>query len=85
VLLPETTLTPRMLTSAESAELDIVTTESSFRTYDMPCKIISDVGTYETPLTSMTLGRCGVQFGDLTKNQISQLESFIHNHTVGET
>jgi len=46
----------------------------------VPIKIISD-----SPLddSSRALRRCGVQFGELTPNQQSQLEYFIQEHTIG--
>ena len=36
----------------------------------------------DIPLNSFSIRKCGVQFGELNHRQRSQLEYFIHNHTV---
>jgi hypothetical protein len=65
-------------------ELDITMANGTCRLRNVPCKIISDFETEYVHLVPLSIRRCGVQFGDLTPDQISQLEYFIHNHTVGE-
>jgi hypothetical protein len=58
--------------------LDIFRTDRDFYLSYLPFKAISDLGTPDTKVR-----RCSVQFGDLTQSQISHLESFIQNQTIG--
>jgi hypothetical protein len=49
----------------------------------MPCKTISGFTLAEdAPLGSMSMKRCGIQFGKLAPNQTDQLDYFIENHTI---
>ena len=68
--------------SNSSFELGIFLADNSFHLRQIPFETISDVKTNEVPLSSITMRRRGVQFGELTHNQISQLEYFIRNHTI---
>jgi hypothetical protein len=72
------------VSSIEATELDIFTTNSDFGLYKIPCQTVWHRITYESPLTSTSRWECGVEFGDLTQAQISQLEHFIQNYTEGE-
>ena len=66
-----------------SFELDIFLTDHSFYLEKVPVKTISDFEiANEVAYSFTTTRRCGVEFGDLTLNQISQLEYFIRNHTI---
>ena len=68
-----------------SFELDIFLKETGFRLEKMPAKTISDFRTTKYfPFSSTKTRRQGVQFGELTQKQISQLEHFIRNYTAGE-
>lgn len=68
-----------------SFELSILFAYHSFYCDNVPVKTISDFEVAdETPVSSITTRRRGVQFGELTQDQISQLEYFIQNHTIGE-
>ncbi len=68
-----------------SFELDIFLKETGFRLEKMPAKTISDFRTTKYfPFSSTKTRRQGVQFGELTQKQISQLEHFIRNYTTGE-
>jgi hypothetical protein len=72
--------------------LDIHLTEGEISLDRVPIKAVSD---YEIPNTVLfktvdeippscrTMRRCGVQFGDLTQHQRSQLQQCIRNHTTG--
>ena len=68
-----------------SFELCIFLADSSFHLRKIPFETISDLETDEVPFSSITMKRSGVQFGELTPNQISQLKYFIQSHTIGET
>lgn len=70
--------------SIQATELDIFVTDSGFRLQGVPCQSIWDLITYEIPTTSLHKRRCGVQFGELTQNQVSELEHFIQSYTIGE-
>ena len=69
----------------EAAKLDICMTGSAFALYDIPCQRIWEETIYEKPPASLYWKRCGVEFGELTPQQVSQIEYFIKNHTKGET
>ncbi|UCD86765.1 MAG: PilZ domain-containing protein [Desulfobacterales bacterium] len=68
----------------ELFELDLFLVEGDFYLDKVPYEIISDFKTYDNHFGSITMRRCGVQFGSLTQSQISELEYFIQNHTTGE-
>ena len=68
----------------EAVKLDICLKDSAFGLYDIPCQSIWGETIYEAPPASFYWKRCGVEFGELTQAQISQLESFIQNCTEGE-
>lgn len=68
-----------------SFELDIFLKEAGFRLEKVPAKTISDSGTTKYfPFSSTKTRRQGVEFGELTQKQISQLEHFIRNYTTEE-
>jgi hypothetical protein len=64
-------------------ELEIFVTDSAFR-LNMPCQLVYELPTHESPLTSCQKKRCGVQFGKLTEYQTSLLSRFIERHTIDE-
>ena len=66
------------------SELDIGVTNNAFSLRNVPCKILSDFEVEGFSSNPVSIRRCRVQFRDLTQHQISKLEYFIHNHTVGE-
>lgn len=67
-------------------ELDILWDHIDFNLIKLKVKTISD---YQIPneflLDVIPLRRCGAQFAELTKDQISQLENFIENDSIGES
>ena len=68
-----------------SFELDIFLKEAGFRLEKVPAKTVSDLKTTKFfPYSATKTRRQGVQFGELTGNQISKLEHFIKNYTRGE-
>ena len=66
-------------------ELDILWDHIDLNLIKLKVKTISD---YQIPneflLDVIPLRRCGAQFAELTKDQISQLENFIENGSTGE-
>ena len=71
--------------SNESSELDILIADNTFHVDKVPFETISDfeIGN-EFPFSSMTLKRRGVQFGEMTHSQISQLDYFMQHYTIAE-
>lgn len=69
--------------SNQPFELGILFGEESFHLTQIPFKTISDQEAKEVPFSSLALRRCGVQFGEMTKSQVDQLEHFIQNYTIG--
>ena len=64
----------------DSSDLDIASSSSSFYLAKVPFKAVSDLE-IENGIrwSSLKVRRCGVQFGELTRNQVSLLEDFIQN------
>ena len=67
-----------------SLELSIFLAGNRFHLRSIPFETISDAETNEVPFSSINMKRSGVQFGELTPNQLSQLKHFIWNYTTGE-
>ena len=67
-----------------SFELDIFLAGQAFYLQEVPFRAVSDFDSDGIPFSSVRTRRMGVQFGDLTPDQTSQLEYFIQNHTVRE-
>lgn len=64
-------------------EVDIFKAGDGFYLENIPIKTIWDLRVPKKLSNgSLPMRRCGMQFGELTPNQISQLEYFIQNHTV---
>jgi hypothetical protein len=69
--------------SNELFELDMFIIDGDFYLERVPFETISDLKTLENPFSSITMRRSGVRFGELTHDQLSLLENFIQNHTMG--
>lgn len=68
-----------------SQEMKIFSSRTDFYMADVPFRTVLDVRLPRgVPFSSVRMSRCGVQFGDLTHDQNSQLEYLIANYTVGE-
>ena len=68
-----------------SFEVEIFLKETGFRLEKVPARTVSDLKTTKYfPYSSTKTRRQGVEFGELTHNQISKLEHFIKNYTRGE-
>lgn len=68
-----------------SFELEIFSADRNFYMEKVPFKTISDFEMVNDVLcSSLIMRRSGIQFGELTDKQISQLEYFIQNLTIGE-
>jgi hypothetical protein len=75
------------------SQLDIFSVEYNFHVRQVPFKTVSNSVIYDKTLlrtddgvhpSARTMRRSGVQFGELTDEQMSQVEYFIQNYTVGE-
>jgi hypothetical protein len=65
----------------DSSDLDIAYSKASFYLEKVPFKAVSDLEVENgIRWSSLKVRRCGVQFGELTHNQVSLLEDFIQNH-----
>ena len=65
-------------------QLDIFLSGRGFHSKNIPSKTVSDFEMKsEIPFSSLRMRRCCVQFGELTRIHMSQLEDFIQNHTAG--
>lgn len=66
-----------------SYELSILLAEDSFHLTKIPFRTVWDMEANEVPFSSLSMRRCGVEFGDLTNTQVSNMEYFMQNHTLG--
>ncbi len=65
------------------AELAISMPDGNFNLDNIHCQTVSNLAIVDdSPSRSVSMKRCGVQFGDLTPNQTDRLEYFIQNHTI---
>ena len=68
-----------------SSHLGISMADIGFYLRRIPFKVISDFEMAKEDYYSLKkTRRCGVEFGELTLNQMSQLEYFILNHSFAE-
>ena len=68
--------------SDRSSKLDILLPDLSFYLGHLPVRTVRDFEvTSEYALGNTKTRRCSVQFRKLTQQQISQIESFMENHT----
>jgi hypothetical protein len=67
-----------------SVQLSIFLGGNRFDLREIPFETIWDIDTQEVRFRSLTMRQSGVQFGELTPHQISQLKYFIQNHTTVE-
>jgi hypothetical protein len=65
-----------------SYELGILLAEHSFHLTKIPFETIWDKEAEQLPSISLRMRRCGLQFGELTRDQKSQLEYFVQHHTT---
>ena len=66
-------------------ELDLFMIDNDFHLNKIPFETRSDYDiVHEAPFSFVTTRQTGLQFGELTPKQRSQLEHFIENHTLGE-
>ncbi len=64
-------------------ELDIFLSGHGIHLKNIPSKTVSDFEMKsDFPFSSIRMRQCCVQFGELTRIHISQLEDFIQNHTA---
>lgn len=65
-------------------ELDIFLAGRTFFLYKLPFEFVWELRTDEVHFNSTVTKMTGLQFGDLTPHQISELNSFIHRYALGE-
>jgi hypothetical protein len=68
----------------ESSELDIILLDREFCLEKVPFKSLTELELQKATigLRTVAMKRCDVQFGDLTPQQMSQLEYFLQNYTT---
>jgi hypothetical protein len=64
--------------------LDILLTDGSFSLNNVPLRIITDIELETEESSGFATRRCGVQFGDLTDEQKSNLLYFIQTYTTAD-
>ena len=69
---------------SNASELDIFLAGRAFYLYKLPFETVWDFVTNEKPFSSINMKVCGLQFRDLTPQQISELEYFIQDYALGK-
>ena len=65
--------------------MDIFRSSKDFYMKDVTVKTTSDCYVdSKIPFSTIILKQCGGKFADLADNQVSQLDRFIQNYTIGE-
>jgi hypothetical protein len=72
---------PREELSSGPSELQIFLVGNVY-VYKIPFKSVWDQEAKQVSASSLRMRQCGVQFGELTGNQKSELEYFIRHHTI---
>ncbi len=68
----------------EPVELDIILAGNGVHIKKIPCKTISDFEiTSKIYFSSLIMRRHSIKFGELDNHQISELDYFIKQHTIG--
>lgn len=69
----------------DSTHLDLFISNNKFYLPRLPCEVIYDIKFIknETVFASLEYRRCGLKFGEVTKEQAAQLELYLKNHTAG--
>lgn len=76
----------------QESYVDIYLTEGDLCLAAVPVKAVSDFAAPDTvtckadgplPVSCRGMRRCGVQFGEMTQGQMSQLAHCIQSHTIG--
>jgi len=68
-----------------SEAVDVFWHDHSFYLSEIPCKTVYEVEIAdELPSPPAAMRRIGVQFEDVTPSQLSQLNHFMQNYTVGK-
>jgi hypothetical protein len=72
----------------ESSKRDVSLWVDNYRMADIPCRVVYDIPISEPPeydylSVHFKTRRCGIQFGELTVNQETQLDFFLKTHTKG--
>jgi hypothetical protein len=71
--------------SNDASHLDIFASDKDFYLGAVPFKTVSDFQVVDRiPASPMSMRRCGVRFGKLSRKQNAQLEYFVQNHALGE-
>jgi hypothetical protein len=69
----------------ESTALDIYVAGNRFYLSKLPIKIVSDIRVpNKIPINPIVMRRQGVQFGEMTPEQTSALDSFMRQYTTGK-
>ena len=69
---------------SNASELEIFLAGRAFYLYKLHFETVWDSLTDKKPCSCINMKVCGLQFGDLTPQQISQLEYFIQEYALGE-
>ena len=72
--------------SEVSTDLDLFTGNNGFYLSRLPCKVIYDIRFPENEESSKLFEhrRCGLEFGEATEVQATQLEVYLKKHVAGE-
>ena len=75
-------------TKKNSSKVDIFQVGDLFHLYNLPCRMVYDLEV-SVPLVnnryikSLTTKRCGLEFTEISKEDLAQLRLFLQAHTLG--
>lgn len=73
---------------SNSLEVDIFLVDNVYHLYNIPCKMLYDMQIHVPHVNNklikiLTIKRCGVQFGELSDYDLTQLKLFLEGYTIG--
>lgn len=73
--------------SRDSSQVDVFMTGDVFHIYSVPCKLIYEIDIHIPQINNkyakiLTVRRCGLKFGDLTEDNLTQLELFLESYAT---
>lgn len=65
-----------------SSQVSIIGPHGNAVIWKLPCKVIYETDSSDGHSTSLSTKRCGIQFEDLSEQQLSRLQNFIREYGV---
>jgi hypothetical protein len=71
-----------------SSKVDIFLVGNIFHLYNLPCRMVYDIEIHVPHVNNnfikpLTTKRCGIEFNEISKDDLAQLKLFLQAHTIG--